>query len=178
MCQSSLSQPNGKCVTKGISPIVYRVPYISIWWSSLFTSGHVYSGIYLFYLLYNKIACFFFCYKNFSLGDNLIFFCLSRLIFQLPTDLEKNSQLSQVVRKKRKKYLKKEKAIRKWHTIFSFSEFKIGANWFSITFFMTRLGDLAFIFLKCGCGTKKSCQTWKFGLKYFWNVLFDQCSQN
>ena len=50
--QASLSQPNGKCVTKGIWPIVYRVPYISIWWSSLFTSGHVYSGIYLFYLLY------------------------------------------------------------------------------------------------------------------------------
>ena len=78
--------------------------------------------------VYNKIACFFFCYKNFSLGDNLIFFCLSRLIFQLPTDLEKNSQLSQVVRKKKKKYLKKEKAIRKWHTIFSFLEFKIAAN--------------------------------------------------
>lgn len=70
--------------------------------------------------VYNKIACFFFCYKNFSLGDNLIFFCLSRLIFQLPTDLEKNSQLSQVVRKKGKNILKKKKQLENGIQIFFF----------------------------------------------------------
>ena len=52
---------------------------------------------------------------------------------------------------------------------FSFLGFEIGASQLSIRFCIRKSNS---------CGTKKSSQTWKSGLKFFWNDLWDLYPQN
>ena len=119
------------------------------------------------------------------------FLFLNQLIFLLPTDKERNSQLSKIVRKKIKNYYliklvsKWKGAIIKGHTSFfkfDFWNFKLVSIDSTLD---SASGMQTNFYQKCGRGTKKNCQTWKFRLKFIkwtfrtyiktgkgWNQLF------
>ena len=89
-------------------------------------------------------------------------FYLNRLIVLLQTNLEEISQLSKVVWKREKPFYKV--------FAFLFLGFEIGGNRFSIRLSIRKSNSFC---QKCSRGTRKSSQTWKSGLNFFWNILCD-----